>query len=1222
MSRPADLTPDSPNTPGDLFWEIDKHPMEFDQNLVGVVIIRADGTIAHTNAYFARMLGGVPADFVDKPLLDFVPAKDKATGAKVVRACLSGEGHSRQFETAVLGQDGKTVDLLVNAMSAVFEGQPAAIGVFIDISERKQVETALRTSESRYANALKIIDALDWEYDVPADRFTLNDNFYRIFRTTAEAVGGYTMSSADFIQRFVHPDDRETVGAEVKAAVEANDPNLSRTFEHRILYGDGTSGFISVRLLLVRDQAGRTIKSYGANQDITKRKEAEEEVRNLSRFPLENPNPVLRFSTDGTITFANAGAQPLLDLWGCEVGQPLPDDWVTMASEVRSSGVNKSVEVTCGARVYTITLSSKPENDFVNAYGMDITANKQIETALRSREAKYANALKIIDAADWEYDVLADRFIFNDNLYRMYGTTAKAVGGYTMSSADYARRFVHPDDREIVGREVKAAIEADDPDFARIIEHRILYGDGTTGTISVRFFIVKDEAGRTIKTYGVNQDITKYKQAEQARATSESSLQAALSNMSQGLLMIDAEGKIVLHNSRLEEIYGLPPEMIKKGMPVSEAMALGVTVTGVEDVNPEATLVQLAKVLGNPAGGTHVQRLSDGRSIVETFRSMPNGGLIATFEDITARKAVEQALADSESKLQTALSNLSQGVVMLDPEGRVVLCNPRFAEIYGLPPDQNLLGMAIPEVMALVTSITGVQDVAPDVTRAHVENVFRSGEAGSFVAHLTDGRSIANTLRLLPNGGVVATFEDITQRLVAEAEIQRLAKFDALTDLPNRVSFYEKLGTAMTRLRRRNETVGVLSLDLDHFKVVNDTLGHPIGDLLLQEAARRMQSCLREGDIAARLGGDEFAILQLPVEHPTDITALANRLIEVVGARYDFDGNQVIVGVSVGVAVAPSDGEEPDTLMKNADLALDRAKADGGGVCRFFEAEMDARMQARHIIELNLRKAIEHGGEFELFYQPIISVKTGKVASCEALLRWNSPERGMVMPDEFIPVAEATGLIVPLGDWVLRQACVEAMRWPEEITVAVNLSPIQFINKALVASFKQALADSGLPASRLELEITERVLMNETDGAFAVLHQIRDLGIRISMDDFGTGYSSIGYLRAFPFSTIKIDQSFIRDLSGKEESLAIVRAIVALSSSMGMQTIAEGVETEEQLASVTSEGCNMVQGYFFSKPRPSTEVELFIKAQAERAMAAYPEGLALSATGPVTRPKS
>ncbi|HBZ45237.1 MAG TPA: diguanylate cyclase [Maritimibacter sp.] len=537
--------------------------------------------------------------------------------------------------------------------------------------------------------------------------------------------------------------------------------------------------------------------------------------------------------------------------------------------------------------------------------------------------------------------------------------------------------------------------------------------------------------------------------------------------MSQGLLMIDAEGKLVLHNSRVEEIFGLPPEAIKAGMTVPEAMAFGDKSSGVWDVNSEETLAQLAKVLQDPAGGTYVQRLSDGRSISEAFRPMPEGG-------------------------------------------------------------------------------------------------------------------------------VVVTFEDITQRLGDQAEIQHMAQFDALTDLPNRSSFYEQLETVIKH-HRPGELAGVLSLDLDHFKAVNDTLGHPIGDLLLQAAARRMQSCLRGEDIPARLGGDEFAIIQTPVKEPSDITALASRLIEVVSAPYELEGRQVIVGVSIGVSVSPGDGTDPDALMKNADLALYRAKADGGGVYRFFEPEMDARMQARRLIELDLRKAIHNGGEFELLYQPMVDVKTGKVDSCEALLRWTSPERGLVMPAEFIPVAEATGLIVPLGEWVLYNACVEAARWPEEISVSVNLSPAQFKSKKLVQSIKNALAESGLPASRLELEITEQVLMNESEGAFSILHQIRDLGIRVAMDDFGTGYSSIGYLRAFPFSKIKIDQSFVRDLPGKKDSIAIVRAVVALSGSLGIVTTAEGVETEEQYASVTTEGCNLVQGNFFSEPRPSAEVVQFFK---------------------------
>jgi diguanylate cyclase (GGDEF)-like protein len=396
------------------------------------------------------------------------------------------------------------------------------------------------------------------------------------------------------------------------------------------------------------------------------------------------------------------------------------------------------------------------------------------------------------------------------------------------------------------------------------------------------------------------------------------------------------------------------------------------------------------------------------------------------------------------------------------------------------------------------------------------------------------------------------------------------------------------MGTVLGRLRR-TETVAVLSLDLDHFKSVNDTLGHPVGDLLLQAAAGRMRSCVRGEDIVARVGGDEFAVVQVPSDQPQDVTALATRLIEVIGAPYDLNGHQVVVGVSIGIALAPSESNEPDVLIKNADLALYRAKADGGGVYRFFEAEMDARMQARRVLELDLRRAIVTG-EFELYYQPIIDVKTGEITSCEALMRWHHPERGMIAPLDFIPLAEATGLIVPIGEWVLRQACSEAASWPNHITVAVNLSPAQFKSRSLVSTVVSALATSGLAAGRLELEITELVLLQDNESAFAVLHQLRELGVKIAMDDFGTGYSSLGYLRSFPFDRIKIDQSFIRDLPAKKASLAIVRAVVGLSGSLDIKTTAEGVETAEQLASLTSEGCNEFQGFLFSEPRPAAEI--------------------------------
>jgi diguanylate cyclase (GGDEF)-like protein/PAS domain S-box-containing protein len=551
------------------------------------------------------------------------------------------------------------------------------------------------------------------------------------------------------------------------------------------------------------------------------------------------------------------------------------------------------------------------------------------------------------------------------------------------------------------------------------------------------------------------------------------------------------------------------------------------------------------------------------------------------------RHLAEEASTERD-RLDTALANMSQGLCMFDRNGRLVIFNERFIEIYGLPAGKIVAGMTTREIMELSALSSKATDADPEATLRLRDTIVREGKSGIFVQRLTDMRSISISYRPRPQGGFVVTFEDITEQLRAEERIRHLAHFDALTDLPNRVTFYEAISSTLAHLRRVDSTA-ILSLDLDHFKSVNDTLGHPVGDGLLKEAAARMRSCVRGDDIVARLGGDEFAIIQVPAQDATNVTALATRLIEAVGAPYDIDGHQVVVGVSIGIAVAPIDGHEPDVLMKNADLALYRAKGDGGGAYRFFETEMDARMQARRTLELDLRKAVVNG-EFELYYQPIVDVKTHQITSCEALVRWHHPERGIVAPMEFIPLAEETSLIVPIGEWVLRQACKEAAGWPAHVTIAVNLSPAQFKSHGLVQTVTSALADSRLPPGRLELEITELVLLQDNSGTFAILHELRDLGIRIAMDDFGTGYSSLGYLRSFPFNKIKIDKSFVQDLPLKEDSIAIIRAVVGLGSSMGITTTAEGVETKEQFVRLAAEGCNEVQGFLFSKPRPANEI--------------------------------
>jgi diguanylate cyclase (GGDEF)-like protein len=451
------------------------------------------------------------------------------------------------------------------------------------------------------------------------------------------------------------------------------------------------------------------------------------------------------------------------------------------------------------------------------------------------------------------------------------------------------------------------------------------------------------------------------------------------------------------------------------------------------------------------------------------------------------------------------------------------------------------------------------------------------------------------------DGGWLSTHDDVTERRRAEQKIAHMARHDALTDLPNRVMFRERLGEALMNVAR-GERLAVLYLDLDRFKSVNDTLGHPIGDELLKVVAGRLRHCVREVDTVARVGGDEFAIIQTDIGEPTDTAILARRLCEAIRAPYDLAGHAVVVDTSIGIAMAPGDGAEPDELLKAADMALYGAKADDRGNYRFFEQAMDMRMKARRDLEIALRSALA-AGQFELYYQPQVNVDDRSITGCEALLRWHHPERGMIPPAEFIPVAEEIGLIVPLGEWVLRKACIDAARWRDDIKVAVNLSPTQMANQNLVPLIVSALAAAGLPARRLEIEITESVLMRDTAKTTTTLHRLRELGVGISLDDFGTGYSSLSYLRKFPFDKIKIDRSFVSGLPNDNESRAIIRAVTGLAKSLNMTATAEGVETNEQLEQVRALGCVEMQGYLFSPPRPLADLMTLLQPERNRVIA-------------------
>lgn len=542
------------------------------------------------------------------------------------------------------------------------------------------------------------------------------------------------------------------------------------------------------------------------------------------------------------------------------------------------------------------------------------------------------------------------------------------------------------------------------------------------------------------------------------------------------------------------------------------------------------------------------------------------------------------------ARFDAALNNMSQALCMVDAEQRLIVCNHRYIELFALPQDLATPRTPLNHILHALSKDGHAAGELANTIHEVQETLIRNSLPGDFVRERNGGGlSVAVSHRPMRDGGWVATYEDITERRLAEAQIVYMAHHDALSGLPNRTQFRERLEHEMTRLESQGGWLAVLCLDLDNFKNVNDTLGHSAGDLLLQVVAQRLRGCVRDGEMVARLSGDEFAVLQPTPDQPMAAQALAERLVRALSAPYDIDGHRVVISASVGAALAPADGHDAGDLLKKADVALYRAKADGRACARFFAPEMQAELQARLAMEADLREVLERR-QLELFYQPLFDLRENRIRGFEALLRWRHPERGLVPPNKFIPVAEATGLIVPIGEWVLRQACTDAANWPSNIKVAVNLSPLQFTSPQLSAAVSSALMETGLPASRLELEVTESVLLQDSGVILALLHELRGMGLHIALDDFGTGYSSLSYLRSFPFDKIKIDQSFVRGPTGGTGSAAIVDAIVTLASSLGMTTTAEGVETAEQLEQVRRAGCTAAQGYYLGRPRPAAEV--------------------------------
>ena len=650
---------------------------------------------------------------------------------------------------------------------------------------------------------------------------------------------------------------------------------------------------------------------------------------------------------------------------------------------------------------------------------------------------------------------------------------------------------------------------------------------------------------------------------------------------------------MIICNRNYIDLFRLDAKVVKPGIRFFDILQHSVDV-GVASQSAEELYAVRKPYIDGAAPSTYEETLADGRIIVISHRPLASGGWVSIYEDVTVQRRAEEELKEQHRRFDAALANMSQGLLMYDADGKMIVRNQRFLELYKVAAADFPYGTTHRDALERLLQLGIYTKLDVDSEVAKTQTCLQAGKMHSTYRYLSDGRTFL-VVRQPMGGGWVVTFDDVTEQRRAEERMTHLAHHDTLTNLPNRSMFREKLDQALGEAKAK--PLAILSLDLDRFKAVNDTFGHPAGDWLLKCVAKRLQHAVRSSkDVVARFGGDEFAIIQFGIKSAADAEKLAKRIVEIVGKPYRDKGREMHVGVSLGIALYPGDGHDADTLLTNADMALYRGKSEGRNVYRFFEPGMDALMRERRALELDLEAALSKR-EFELDFQPILNIGSGEIVGAEALMRWRSPSRGLVSPENFIAAAEETGLIVQLGDWALRKACSVAAHWPPEMRMAVNVSAAQIKSGGFARGVISALAFSGLPANRLELEITETVMMDESDAVLKTLSQLRGLGVRIALDDFGTGYSSLGYLRRFPVDKIKIDRSFIRDLD-RRDTAAIVRTVIGLGAELGITVTAEGVETEAQLDMLRKAGCGEAQGYLIGVPAKAADMSRLLRSQA------------------------
>src|SRR5271169_230329 len=826
--------------------------------------------------------------------------------------------------------------------------------------------------------------------------------------------------------------------------------------------------------------------------------------------------------------------------------------------------------VALGIAVFTIRQALK-------SYREEAVAREGVEFELQRSEERMRMAMEAAKIGSWDLDVVKDEHAWSDTCKALLGLPPDSPANFQVLMSS-----VHPDDREMMQAEINGAIQ-EKRDY--VCEFRVVCSDGSVRWLTSSGRALYDDSGRTTRMSGITMDIDNRKCAEERLHLQAAALEAAAN----AIVITDARGTIMWVNPAFttmtgyskEEALGQNPRLLKSGdQPESYYAKLWSTISS-----------------GKIWKGEIVNRRKDGTTYTEEMTITPVAQdvgqanrtyFIAIKQNVTERKRKEQALREAEEKYRAIFEDAVVGIFQISPDGRPLSVNCAFAKMHGYDSPEQLVGEISNVARQIFVDPSRMRELQHTL---HENGVVHGAEVEVYRRDRTKKWLLTNLRAVHDGGGKVilheGTVEDISDRKAAEERVQYLAYYDALTGLPNRTLLQDRLAKALASARRQKDKAALLFLDLDRFKIINDSLGHSVGDLLLQDVAERLKKWAREQDTVARLGGDEFLIALTRIKEAADAAIAAERLVKAMTAEFVVQGNSFSISCSLGISIFPEHGADGETLIKNADAAMYCAKDKGRNNFQFFTKEMNAQVVERLILENSLRQALDKK-ELFLVYQPQMDIATGKIVGLEALLRWQHPELGLVPPDKFIRIAENSGLIMPIGEWVLRTACSQVWKWQDEgllaVPVAVNVSAVQFRQEGFCELISRVLRETGLSSRYLELELTESLLLSNADVMFSVLQELQALGVKLAIDDFGTGYSSLSYLKQFPVNKLKIDRSFIRDVAVNPDDAAITAAITGMAKGLSLKVIAEGVENEAQMSFLRAHQCDEIQGYYFSKP--------------------------------------